>query len=67
MEVGGYSLHLYCDTKGCLLGEAGKWPAGKDGPFELNGHDEKHCKRQARLFGWTFHHDGTHSCKEHSK
>lgn len=67
MEVGAYSLHLYCDTKGCLNGQStGSSIYGTARPLELAGPTESDCKKQARAWGWVFHRDGTHSCRKHS-
>ena len=61
MEVGCYSIDLYCD---CVSTEE----YGKDCPHEIanymyypvqfNGHTQGQCRKQARSFGWVFKRDG---------
>lgn len=60
MEVGGYSMHLYCDNTDQ------KWPDGKHGfeqfPEEFDAETRGQCVRAARQKGWLFKKDGTHLC-----
>lgn len=73
MIVGGYDLHLYCDT-------------GNDAPDTVNpatvphlhgylgggqseyaGHNEADCKRQAKKAGWHFARDDRVYCPKCNK
>lgn len=69
MEVGGYSLHLYCDQTLPICYVGGSHQPVPDGyheygefPHEFVGQTGAECKKMARDKGWTFHRDGKHSC-----
>lgn len=56
MEVGCYTLDMYCDKEN---------PEHKYGEFPHQFSGEEYgatCRKYARQAGWTFHKDGTHSC-----
>jgi hypothetical protein len=44
--VGGYTLHLYCDAKGC------KEAHGRASFGEFAGGDAKEAWKEARAYGW---------------
>lgn len=55
MEVGGYSMHLYCRHKD----RAHPW---RYLPHEFIAQTRGQCVRSARKRGWKFHRDGEVSC-----
>lgn len=60
MIVGGYSLHLYCDSgPKCYT-----WQATGQVRFgDFPGHNERDSRKQAREAGWTFKRvDGEEKC-----
>ena len=72
MEVGCYSLHLYCDIDNAEP-SATEWPCKKGGhdfdefPHEFMGRTRGECVREARRRGWLFKKDGRTICPAHSK
>jgi len=46
MKVGGYVLHLYCDTEGCDAVERHRIQ------MEFGGHDRADAVREAKRKGW---------------
>jgi hypothetical protein len=54
MEVGCYTMELYCDQKG-------RHPHDEF-PHEFTGETRAVCKRQAERSGWRFHKTGHVSC-----
>lgn len=55
MIVGGYSLHLYCDTDGCKNQNARPTQdsTGAAAPGEFNGDTKNECVKAARRRGWS--------------
>ena len=53
MIVGGYSLHLYCDSGLKPAGnvEGHGW-AGEANPAEFAGRNKTACRTQAKARGW---------------
>lgn len=50
MIVGGYSLHLYCDSERECKAIRESWMTPTFGEFE--GTNEADCNRQAKRRGW---------------
>ncbi len=53
MIVGGYTLHLYCDGRGCLT----NYPHGRgeDARYvavEFSGETGQECRKDAKKAGW---------------
>ena len=46
MKIGGYLLHLYCDTDGCDAVKRHRIQS------EFSGHNKGDCVRQAKKVGW---------------
>ena len=53
MIVGGYTLHLYCETEHPMDGEMEDYRAAH--ATEFAGRDERAAKRNARAAGWKFY------------
>lgn len=73
MIIGGYSLHLYCDTGNAEPDMAKGAPAVEvhgylNGGFgEFGGHNEAEAKREAKAAGWTFKAGGFVYCPRCSR
>lgn len=55
--VGGYSLHLYCDTGGDAFGETCPHQKGYKSlrhNAEFMGRNEREAMKEARKAGWKF-------------
>lgn len=48
MQVGGYTLHLYCDGSSCI----NEYTHSRYSAVELNGETAGNCRKQARRLGW---------------
>lgn len=73
MIIGGYDLHLYCDTGNeepdtvnrSTVPEIHGYIDG--GTAQFNGHNEREAKAQARAVGWTFKPGGFVYCPRCSR
>jgi hypothetical protein len=70
MIVGGYDLHLYCDTgntKPDCANMVEPHTYDYQGSTEIAGHNERDAMKQAREHGWTFKAGGFVYCPRCSK
>lgn len=63
MQVGCYTLDLYCDKNKVCTKEF-KY---NEFPHQYTGPTKKNCVVQARKDGWIFHHNYEASCPKCSK
>lgn len=56
MISSGYSLHLYCDIKGCPNSQAKGSGDNFAPPGEFSDEDRSVCYKQARRAGWLVNH-----------
>lgn len=54
MIVGGYLLHLYCDTIGCQNQSARRGGEDNVPPGEFTGDNQREAMQHARRAGWSF-------------
>lgn len=58
MQVGGYTLDLYCDAKGCKQ-DGGVWRA----QAQFSSESGSSCRQAARRAGWRLFPNGDTHCR----
>ena len=69
MEVGGYTLDLYCDHSRVKSREIQDdlGHTYDEFPHQFYGETHAEATKEARSYGWTFHSNGKHSCAKCKK